>query len=188
MVRYIGLDISSVASGVAIVDKKPDGTLQLIAHDVIHTSSKQEIGKRLVVFAETLQTFFDTYEPDFVIREETINNRYSNAILFKFLGVAQFLASNNGHPKTYEYYPTTIKKSLTGNGRASKADVANKCQEYFREDLSTLTEDETDAIASIITYLNSTSFATTIAHQEELEQHQAQQDQLVEEYNNVNKE
>lgn len=186
MVRYLGLDISSVATGVAVVDRSPDGTLSLVAHDVIHTSSKQEIGKRLVIYAETLQGIIDDFSPDYIVREETINNRYSNAILFKFLGVTQFLIRNNGHQKSYEYYPTTIKKEVCGDGRASKASLANKSQEYFKEDLSTLTDDETDAIASIITHLKKTSIATTVAEQEELEQHQEAQDKLVEEYTNGN--
>ncbi len=184
MVRYIGLDVSSVATGVAVVDRKPDGSLTLVAHDVITTSSKQEIGKRLVLFAETLQGFFDEYQPDYVIREETINNRASNAILFKFLGVAQFLARNNGHQKTYEYYPTTIKKSVTGTGRASKETVAANAQKYFREDLSVLTDDETDAIAAILTHLDKTSLITTIEDLDKLYEHEAHQNQLVEEYEN----
>lgn len=184
MVRYLGLDVSSVATGVAVVDRAPDGSLTLIAHDVITTSSKQEIGKRLVLFAETLQGFFDEYQPDYVVREETINNRASNAILFKFLGVAQFLASNNGHQKTFEYFPTTIKKEVTGAGRASKETVAECSQKYFREDLSTLTDDETDAIASVLTHLSKTSIITTVEDFDNQLEHDKEQEQLVEGYEN----
>lgn len=184
MVRYLGLDVSSVATGVAVVDRAPDGSLTKVVTDVITTSSKQEIGKRLVLFAETLQGFFDEYQPDYVIREETINNRASNAILFKFLGVAQFLACNNGHQKTFEYYPTTIKKEVTGAGRASKETVAKCAQQYFREDLSELTDDETDAIASILTHLSKTSIITTVEDYDNLQEHESEQQQLVEGYEN----
>lgn len=186
MVRYIGLDISSVATGVAIIDRLPNGELRLVAHDVISSSYKKEIGLRLQLFAETLQTFLEEYQPDFIIREATINNRASNAILYKFLGVAQFLARNNGYDKTYEYYPSTIKKTVTGLGRASKQAVADHCSEYFTDDFDELTDDETDAIGAVLTHLikDNTLRIVTVAEQKEYEEHEKAQEELVEEYTN----
>lgn len=186
MVRYMGLDISSVATGVSIIDRLPNGSLKLVAHDVISSSYKKEIGLRLVMFAETLQTFLDEYQPDFIIREETINNRASNAILYKFLGVVQFLARNNGYDKTYEYYPTTIKKTVVGHGRASKMAVAEECSKYFTEDFDGLTEDETDSIGAVLTHLikDDTLRIVTVAEQQGYKEHEKAQEELVEGYLN----
>ncbi|MBE7156308.1 crossover junction endodeoxyribonuclease RuvC, partial [Bacillus paranthracis] len=52
-----------------------------------------------------------------------------------------------------EMSPTTVKKHVTGNGKASKESVADSVRGYFREKLVFATDDESDAIAVALAYL-----------------------------------
>lgn len=165
--RFIGVDLSSVSTGIAIVDREPDGRLTLIHHNLISTNHKQYVGKRLVDFAEAFQYLLDEYKPDFIIKETTIARMGTQHILLKFAGVLEMVACNMGYNKVIEYAPTTVKKSVTGNGKASKEDLAEALTKYIPLDLNNMIDDETDAVAIVLTHFDKTSVLIPIEELEE---------------------
>src|SRR5690625_1054714 len=60
---------------------------------------------------------------------------------------ASMLAITNQKLSVAEYYPKAVKKSVTGNGNASKQQVAFMLEKVLNIDASPLSEDATDALA-----------------------------------------
>ena len=72
--------------------------------------------------------------------------------LFKVVGVADLAAWRICHTEFVEIAPTTVKKLLTGSGKASKEEVAAALERYVGKQRYT-TDDESDAVAVGITWL-----------------------------------
>ena len=80
--RYLGLDVSSVATGVSVIDQRADGSLELIFSDIIVTKSTWTMGRRLLTYAEALQTLLDRFQPDIVVKEGSFSNSFETFIKF----------------------------------------------------------------------------------------------------------
>lgn len=72
--------------------------------------------------------------------------------LFKVVGVADLAAWRTCRTEFVEIAPTTVKKLLTGSGKASKQEVAAALERYVGKQTYT-TDDESDAIAVGIAWL-----------------------------------
>ena len=66
--------------------------------------------------------------------------------LFKVVGVADLAAWKKCHTEFVEIAPTTVKKLLTGSGKASKEEVAAALESYVGEQTYG-SDDESDALA-----------------------------------------
>ena len=72
--------------------------------------------------------------------------------LFKVVGVADLAAWKAYGTEFVEIAPTTVKKLLTGSGKASKDEVAAALEKYIvKQDYAT--DDESDAVAIGIAWL-----------------------------------
>lgn len=72
--------------------------------------------------------------------------------LFKAVGVADLAAWKTCQTEFVELAPTTVKKRLTGSGKASKEDVAVALERYVGK-VTYATDDESDAVAVGIAWL-----------------------------------
>lgn len=72
--------------------------------------------------------------------------------LFKVVGIADLTAWRHAHNVYHEIAPTTIKRLLTGSGKASKVEVAESLF-YYVGAFSYSTDDESDAVAAGIAWL-----------------------------------
>lgn len=154
--RFISFDVSSVSTGVAVIDREPSGYLTLIHTDIISTNPKHNVGRRLKDFAEAVQILLETYRPDYVVKEQTIARLATQHVLLKFAGVLEMIASNEGFPKIYEYSPTTVKKVVGGHGRATKEAVLMGTTKYinWNEPIDLVIDDISDAVAICLTHLD----------------------------------
>lgn len=155
--RFIGLDVSSVSTGVAVIDMTAQGELTVIYSSNIITNSKDATGKRLRIFAEEFTGLLAEFKPDVVVKESTVVRMGTQMILAKFDGVFDLVLDLEGYPKPYQYSPTTIKKTVAGHGRATKEAVAEAIQTYTAVDVSDMTNDETDAIAIVLCHIGKTA-------------------------------
>lgn len=155
--RYMAFDISSVSTGVAVVDMAASGELSLVFSSNIITSSKDKTGKRLRIFAEEMTGLLNEFKPDFIIKETTIARMATQHIQLKFFAAFELVLELEGYPKYFEYAPTTIKKVVAGHGRATKEAVAEAIQLYTAVDVEDMTNDETDAIAIVLTHIGKTA-------------------------------
>lgn len=89
----------------------------------------------------------------FFVREKAFNSRaaMSEIGIFKVVGLADWFLGRLG--KTWhELYPVSVKKLVTGSGKADKMQVANALRAYLG-DRSYATDDESDAAAVAVAWL-----------------------------------
>ena len=100
-------------------------------------------------------------DPVFLVREQSINNcggkmaHSSTAArtgVSSVVGIMDLLAWKYGKLSWDEIYPTTIKKLLTGNGKAEKQQVADSLFAYLGEH-QYRNDDESDAAAVAVAWL-----------------------------------
>lgn len=72
--------------------------------------------------------------------------------LFKVMGIADLAAWQAHGCEYHELAPASVKKLLTGNGKAIKQEVADALTQYVGEQIYA-TDDESDAVAVEISWL-----------------------------------
>lgn len=153
--RYLGLDLSLSSPGFAVIDVS-DRTPSLAYVGHIKTNAKQTHGQRLATIQNTLiEPVISRYYPfTAIIRERGFSQHAATTqALFKVVGVADLTFADDG--EIVEIPPATVKKALTGSGRAEKAEVADKVRQRLRlpSDYRFATDDESDACAVALAYL-----------------------------------
>lgn len=97
----------------------------------------------------------------FFVREKSVNNcvgqiaRSGTAArtgISEVVGIMDLAAWEKGEYDWYEIYPVTIKKLITGNGKAEKQKVADCVAQYFTN-LTFKNDDESDAAAVAAAWL-----------------------------------
>jgi len=100
-------------------------------------------------------------DPVFLVREQSINNcsgkmaHSSTAArtgISSVVGVMDLLAWQHAHLCWEEYHPVSIKKLLTGNGKAEKQEVSSALSAYLGEH-DYRNDDESDAAAVAVAWL-----------------------------------
>ena len=114
-----------------------------------------EIAKAFLNLLERSQT------PVFLVREQSVNNCGGNIVrsgtaartgISSVVGVMDLIAWQHAHLSWEEFYPVTIKKLLTGYGKAEKKQVANALSAYLG-DHTYKNDDESDAAAVAVAWL-----------------------------------
>jgi crossover junction endodeoxyribonuclease RuvC len=143
----LGLDPGTNVMGYGIVViKKPK--LELLQFGVIHLSKYETHELKLKKIFERILALIDEYNPDEVALEAPFygKNVQSMLKLGRAQGVAMAAALYREIPIT-EYAPKKVKQSVTGNGNASKEQVAKMLMTLFNlKELPKLL-DATDALA-----------------------------------------
>ncbi|MEX0994169.1 MAG: crossover junction endodeoxyribonuclease RuvC [Balneolaceae bacterium] len=144
----LGIDPGSRHTGFAILVEQ-DGKFSVEECEVIHTYKLEDHTARLQQIFEELSNILTKYNPDSCAVETPVYGIDPLAMLK--LGRAQAAAilaiTNRGIPVS-EYYPKAVKKSITGNGNASKKQVAYMLEKMISiPSVSKLSEDATDALA-----------------------------------------
>lgn len=148
----LGLDLSLNSTGYAILNM--DG--ELIEKDIIKAKQRethhQKIKRQYDVLAGIKDKYSDKEYDMIVVKEQLLFRPPRTAsILAKIHGIIDLL-----FPEVFEYYPSTIKKDITGNGKADKQEVADavcKHLDMTEEELAFKSDDESDAIAVALMYL-----------------------------------
>ena len=120
----LGLDPGTSVMGYGIIEvKKPKITL--VQFGVIHLSKLESHELRLKKIFERVTALIDEYHPDEVALESPFfgKNVQSMLKLGRAQGVAMAAALSR-EVVIIEYAPRKIKQSVTGNGNASKEQVA----------------------------------------------------------------
>lgn len=150
----LALDISLNCSGFAVLDCY-NGDVELLCKGHINNKNikASRIGEKLVNIHKHITELIREYKPDVIVREKSFSNSHiaSGQKLQMCNGVVHEVAGEYGHEIT-EIAPTTIKKQITGNGKADKSDVAERLK-YYVGDKVYRTDDESDATGCGITYL-----------------------------------
>jgi crossover junction endodeoxyribonuclease RuvC len=143
----LGLDPGTNIMGYGLIMVKKS-KLELLQYGVIHLSKFESHELRLKKIFERVTSLIDDYHPDEVALEAPFfgKNVQSMLKLGRAQGVAMSAALSREIP-IVEYAPKKVKQSVTGNGNASKEQVARMLMMLFSiKELPKLL-DATDALA-----------------------------------------
>jgi len=148
--RILGIDPGLRLTGYGLVEVRP-GAIEpsLIEAGVIKLDAKQSVADRLVQLAEDLDSLLEGLTPQRVAVEK-IFSHYAHPrtaiIMAHARGVILLCAQRRGLA-IEELAATEVKKSLTGNGHASKEQMQLAVQGQYRLAEPPSPPDVADAIA-----------------------------------------
>lgn len=128
---------------------------------VDNKNKKKARGMILSEIQEALLKFCKEESPVFFVRERSVNNcggktarsgTMARIGVSEVIGIADLIAWQHSHQEWDEIFPVSIKKLLTGNGKAEKQEVANALNQYLGI-IDYRNDDESDAAAVAIAWL-----------------------------------
>ncbi len=143
----LGLDPGTNVMGYGLIlIRKPQ--ISLLQYGVIHLSKYEGHELRLKKIFDRVLSLIDEYHPDEVALEAPFygKNVQSMLKLGRAQGVAMSAALYREIP-IVEYAPKKVKQSVTGNGNASKEQVAKMLMMLFKQKEVPKLLDATDALA-----------------------------------------
>lgn len=157
----LGIDPGTNIMGYSLIECKGNST-KLIIMDVIKLTALSNQPLKLKKIFETTLAIIDKYHPDELAIEAQFYGKNVQSMLK--LGRAQGVAIAAALYRSvsiFEYSPRKIKQSITGNGNASKEQVAAMLSKMvlFKEMPKYL--DATDALAIAVCHSNQRSLASS---------------------------
>jgi crossover junction endodeoxyribonuclease RuvC len=155
MMVIIGIDPGLQITGYGILAAV--GTeVRVLEAGVIRTNGKDTLENKLSeIFKETGE-IIDQYHPEYVAIEE-LYSHYAHPktaiIMAHARGIVFLQAARNNIP-VVSYASTRIKKSLTGNGRASKAQMQRMIKTALNLKKDVFSADTADALAVALCHHN----------------------------------
>lgn len=143
----LGLDPGTSVMGYGIIMIKP-GVMNLVQYGVIHLNKYTNHEIKLKKIFDRVLSLIDDYKPDEVALEAPFygKNIQSMLKLGRAQGVAMAAALSREIPIS-EYAPKKVKQSVTGNGNASKEQVAQMLMTLLKFKEAPKLLDATDALA-----------------------------------------
>lgn len=146
--RIFGIDPSVRVLGWGVIDLL-DCKVSYVASDAIYTNPAESMPMRLCKIQKKLTQLLDQYVPE-VIALETVFLQADLLAILKISYVRGIAMSAAGERsiRVVEVAPTSVKKSLTGNGRAGKERVREMVVQVLGLEKPKFSSfDESDALA-----------------------------------------
>lgn len=156
--RILGIDPGLQVCGYAYLEAEPNEE-KLIEAGVIRTTSGSAIEQKLNRIAEDTRSLLESFKPDVVAVEE-LYSHYAHPKTAILMGHARGVILQKCAEAVIEvksFSATRIKKSITGNGRASKEQMQRTIQTILSLPELPEPSDVADAIAAAICCANSIS-------------------------------
>ena len=156
--RILGIDPGTNVLGFAIIDadKKNIRVIEIGVVTFAHIGDEQTVKLRYIF--EQVQDLIRQHQPTQMAIEQPFFGKNAQSMLK--LGRAQGVAIAAGmvnNLATSEYLPKKIKSAVTGNGNASKAQVAGMLENILKMKFSEKYFDATDALAAALCHWYQTS-------------------------------
>ena len=153
--RILGIDPGLQVCGYACLEAGGDKET-LIEAGVIRTGTGSAIEQKLNRIAEDIQSLLENFKPDVVAVEE-LYSHYAHPRTAILMGHARGVILQRCAQAAIEvrsFSATRIKKSITGNGRASKEQVQKTIQTILSLPQIPEPNDVADAIAAALCCAN----------------------------------
>lgn len=149
--RILGIDPGLGTTGYGIID---DHTLKVIEAGVIRTRPNTPVQERVTRIFEEIAALVQEHGPEVLVLEK-IYSHYKHPTTAILMGHARAMAClvcGRFNIKLVNYPSTRIKKSITGNGHASKTQVQKMVQNLLQLKKPPEPVDVSDALAMAISY------------------------------------
>ena len=146
-----GIDPGTAVTGYGVI-KVTDNRAAWVDSGIIATDSDVDLASRLAVIFDGLCSKIQQHKPGLVCIEEAFyaKNVHTTLLLGHARGVAM-LAANKAGAAVDEFSPREIKKSLVGNGNATKDQVAYMVKFMLSPPVKHSQSDAYDALAVALT-------------------------------------
>ncbi|MCL2567642.1 MAG: crossover junction endodeoxyribonuclease RuvC [Alphaproteobacteria bacterium] len=144
--KILGIDTGLNFTGWGVIEVSGQ-SIQFINCGIIHPHAKNSDSIRLHKIYEGLSAVIAEFNPQVVAIEETfVNNNPRSALKLGYArGVALMIPSIYGL-EVFEYTPTAIKKTVAGNGHATKEQVKAMLK-FVMPSLPNMKDDAIDAVS-----------------------------------------
>jgi crossover junction endodeoxyribonuclease RuvC len=143
----LGVDPGTLITGFGIIEVER-GRYSVLAFDVVKNSGGDSMPIRLKRIYRRLCEIIDRYHPDeFAIETAFYGKNAQSALKIGHARGVSILAAVNYEIPTTEYSPREVKKSVTGNGAASKQQVQFMVQSQLKLREAPKYFDASDALA-----------------------------------------
>jgi crossover junction endodeoxyribonuclease RuvC len=152
--RVLGVDPGLTRCGVGIVEGEIGRPISLVEVGVILTPSESPLEQRLLDLDQQLSEWINLWKPDVVAVERVFSQHNVRTVMGtgQAAGIALLIAAKAGIP-VMMHTPSEVKASVTGSGRANKAQVATMVQNILRLESIPKPVDATDALALAICHI-----------------------------------
>lgn len=158
--RILGLDPGTASTGYGIIDSI-DGRLAVVTYGVIKTLPDRSPSERLQILYNELNALIAEYQPDTAGVEELFFGRnITTAISVGQARGVLLLALANRDIPIGEYSPPKIKESVTGYGKADKAQVQLMIRNLLDLEETPRPDDAADGLAVAITHYQYQRYAS----------------------------
>lgn len=150
--RVLGVDPGSLVCGYAVIEVEGPRQLRYVECGVLTAPRRSPQESRLGEIARCLLELVQELQPDAIALEDVFvrENPRSALALAQARGTILAVAGMSSL-RVYSYPPATVKKSVTGRGRASKDQVSRMVQALVGLRRAPAV-DATDALAVAITH------------------------------------
>jgi len=152
--RVLGVDPGLTRCGVGIVEGAIGSPISLVGVGVILTPAEAALDQRLLDLDQQLSEWINVWKPDVIAVERVFSQHNVRTVMGtgQAAGVALLLAAKAGIP-VMMHTPSEVKASVTGSGRANKAQVALMVQKILNLETIPKPVDATDALALAICHI-----------------------------------
>jgi len=158
-VVVLGIDPGLNATGYGLLEVTTT-QMRMIAAGEIRPPRGAPLTNRLACLHQELSQLIARHRPATMVLETIfMHHRYpaTAARMGHARGVMCLAAQEHGL-SLVEHSPARVKKAVTGNGNASKAQVARMVGQWLGRDLLALSSDATDALALAIAHVHMASY------------------------------
>jgi len=154
----LGIDPGSLHCGYGILELEKRRIVAAGA-DVVSMPAKQHLAARLVLLHDKMSEILEEYKPDVAAVESIFygKNIKSAFTLGHARGVILLALAQHNIPIA-EYSPKEIKRSVVGNGNASKEQVEYMVKKMLKMEDDFISHDASDALAIAICHYNKEKF------------------------------
>ena len=151
--RVLGMDPGLTRCGLGVVDGRA-GRATMVAVGVVRTPSDAVASQRLMFLERELEGWLDRFEPDVVAVERVFADTNVTQVMntAHATAIALLTAGKRDIPVVF-HTPTEVKASVTGSGRADKAQVTAMVTRILKLTTPPRPADAADALALAICHL-----------------------------------
>ncbi len=154
LMTILGVDPGSRATGYGLIDRH-DGDERLVAFDTIRLGDTEDHSARLKQIYDALARVIKDRGPDeFAIEMPVYGQNPQSMLKLGRAQAAAMMAALNHDLSVAQYTPKEVKKSVTGNGNASKKQVRFMIESILSAEDADFTHDTADALAIALCHGN----------------------------------
>jgi crossover junction endodeoxyribonuclease RuvC len=152
--RVLGIDPGLTRCGVGVVDGTVGRPLTMVHVGVFRTPADLDVAKRLHRLEQQIDASVVLHCPDVVAVERVFSQHNVSTVMgtAQASGIAMLVAARHGVP-VHLHTPSEVKASVTGSGRADKAQVTTMVTRLLRLTEAPKPADAADALALAICHI-----------------------------------